>query len=225
MALQVLDIKQAAAEVLEDRQYVTYLEEHHLRWVNDAQRTLALVRPDALSSIQNFSLAPSLSRQTLPATVARLGGLLRNMGADGATPGRAIVGPSPREPMDATDPLWSTRTGEYVRTYVYDEETPRDFYVYPVVSGTWVVEAKLFLVPTELTDENDALQAGDVYAAPLREWVLYNCYARDSERTPNYVRASRHFANFFQLLGIKVRADLAVSPKILEHGKQLEVRQ
>ena len=222
MAITGEGIYIGAAEVLEDITYVTYLEAQLLRWVNDAQRAVCLVRPDAASKIQNVAIAANTARQVLPANVARLGGLLRNMGADGLTGGRAITGPTPREPMDASDPLWMTRTGGYVRGYVYSEETPFDYYIYPVIASSWFLEAKLFLVPTDLVIKTNAISLSDMYAPAMREWLLYSCFARDSERTPNYVRAGRHFSNFFQLLGVKTRADLAVSPKVLEFDQQLQ---
>lgn len=221
MAVTAETILLGTAEVLEDHDYITYLETQGLRWVNDAQRAVCLVRPDAASIIQNLVIVANSTRQVLPANTARLGGLYRNMGADGLTPGRAITGPSPREPMDGSDPLWMTRTGTYIRGYVYSEETPLDYYIYPVMTVPWYVEAKLFRVPADLAVKTDTIGLSDIYVPPIREWVLYNCFARDSERTPNYVRAGRHFANFFQLLGIKTRADLAVSPKVLEFDKQL----
>lgn len=213
-----------AAEVLEDHTYVTYLEAQFLRWVNDAQRAVCLMRPDAASSIQNLVITASSARQVLPSNAARLGGLYRNMGTNGLTGGRAITGPTPREPMDASDPLWMTRTGNYIRGYTYSEETPLDYYIYPTLTVPWYVEAKLFLIPADLAAKTDPIGLSDIYAPPIREWVLYNCFARDSERTPNYVRAGRHFNNFFQLLGIKTRADLAVSPKVLEFDKQLPAK-
>lgn len=218
-----LALYQQAAEILVDRTYVTYLESQLLAWVNDAQRAVVLVRPDAKASRESVSLTPEVSRQTLPAGALRLGGLIRNMGEDGNTIGRAITGPVPREPLDAVSPNWAVTPGAYVQQYVYEEDAPQYFDVYPPVTGTWYVEAKLYRVPADVSVSSGAIDLDDIYAPALREWLLYNTFARDSERTPNYVRAGRHFVNFFQLLGIKTRADLAVSPKVVEHSKQLEV--
>lgn len=210
-----------AAEILVDRTYVVYLESQLLAWVNDAQRAIVLVRPDAKASRETLQLAPGVSKQSLPAGALRLGGLIRNLGVDGNTIGRAITGPVPREPLDAVDPLWAVTAGTYVRQYVYDEDAPLYFDVYPPVTGTWYVEAKLFRLPSNVATSAGAIDLDDIYAPAIREWLLYSTFARDSERTPNYIRAGRHFANFFQLLGAKTQADMAVSPKIVEYSKQL----
>lgn len=219
-----LQIYRMAAEVLEDTAYVTYLEANLLDWVNDAQRTITLIRPDAKTAREAFQLAAQ-TRQTLPTGARRLGGVIRNLGEDGATPGRAITGPVPREPLDAVDPTWSTTTGEYVRQYVYEEDAPQYFDIYPYVATDWYVEIKVYRTPTDLADSGDTIDLDDIYAPVIREWLLYNCFARDSERSPNWTRAGRHFAAVFQLLGVKTRADLAVSPKVVERDRQLEVQR
>lgn len=216
-------IYQQAAEILQDVLYATYSQTQLGAWVNDAQRAISIARPDANVSIENFLLSPGVSRQTLPATANRLGGLIRNMGTDGLTPGRGITGPVPREPLDAVLPLWTVTTGAFVKQYVYDEDTPLVFYVYPPVSGAWYVEAKFFKIPVNVTLPSSTIDLPDIYAPVIREWILYCAFARDSERTPNWVRAARHLTNFYQLLGVKTNSDLAVSPKILEQGKQLLV--
>ena len=214
-------IYQLAAEILEDTHHVTYLEAQLMTLLNEGQRAICLMRPDAKVVIENFELTANAVRHTLDGDSRRLGGVIRNMGADGDTPGKAITGPVPRESMDAVDPDWPTATGPHVKQFIYDEDAPTYFYIYPTVASTWFVEAKLFKDPADITAKADRIDIGDIYAPPLREWLLYAAFARDSERTPNWIRAGRHLANFYQLLGIKTRADLAVSPKFGEYGKQL----
>ncbi|MCP5230901.1 MAG: hypothetical protein H6948_02205 [Zoogloeaceae bacterium] len=211
-----------AAEVLEDTSYVAYLEASLIEWVNDAQRAVVLVRPDAKASVENILLTASSALQSLPSGALRLGGLLSNMGADGATPGRGITGPVKREEMDAANPTWRTDTGAYVRQYVYDEDSPLSFWIYPTLTADLYVEAKVYRVPTDIAAGDDTIDLDDIYGPAIIEWLLYRCYARDSERSPNYTRASRHFKNFFDLLGVKTRGDMWVSPRNVERGRQQE---
>ena len=63
-----------AAEVLEDTSYVAYLEASLIEWVNDAQRAVVLVRPDAKASVENILLTASSALQSLPSGALRLGG-------------------------------------------------------------------------------------------------------------------------------------------------------
>ena len=209
-----------AAEVLEDVSYVTYLEASFIQWVNDAQRAIVLVRPDAKASVENIQLTANTALQSLPTGALRLGGLLSNMGADGLTPGRGITGPVNREELDAVNPTWRTETGAYVRQYVYDEDSPLNFWIYPSLTTAAYVEAKVYRNPTDIAAGTDTIDLDDIYGPAYIEWLLYRCYARDSERTPNFTRANRHFQAFFNLLGVKTRGDLWVSPKNVERGKQ-----
>lgn len=209
------------AVILEDVNFVTYTEEDLLRAIIDAFRAVCLVRPDAYVVTETFKLESNRALQALPDGITRLGGILQNMGADGATYGKAITGPVPREKLDAVAPDWMTTAGAYVRQFTYDEATPRQFFVQPPVAGEWYVLLKVFRVPPPLAALDDAIPLDDIYVPAIREWALYHEFARDSERTPNYTRAGRHFTNFFQMLGVKVRSDMAVSPKVLEQDRQL----
>ena len=214
--LTALQLYAGAAEVLEDITYVTYLETSFLNWINDAQRAVVLADPTANGKIQTISLTPGVSLQTLPATVSSLGGLSINMGVDGLTPGKAIRGPVPQETLDSLVPDWQTTPGTYVREYVYDPAFQENFYVYPPVTGAWYVQARVFATPTDLTASSDPINLTDQYAPAIIEWLLCRCYSRDAERTPNFGRANRHFANFFQLLGVKIKSEMATDPKVLE---------
>lgn len=219
--LTALQLYSGAAEVLEDITYVTYLETSFLNWVNDAQRAIVLADPTANAKILSIALTPGVSFQTLPATVNSLGGLSLNMGTDGLTPGKAIRGPVPQETLDSLVPDWQTTTGTYVREYVYDAAFGSNYYVYPPVTGTWYVQARVFAKPTDLAASSDPIDLPDQYGPAIIEWLLYRCYSRDAERTPNFGRANRHFANFFQLLGVKIKSDMTIDPKVLELNRQM----
>lgn len=213
-----------AAEILQDTSKTTYTATQLLDWTNDAQRAVCLVRPDANSVTESITLTAG-SKQTLPSGRRRLMALVRNMGANGTTPGRAIRGPVPREDLDAANPNWHTETGSAVKEYVYDENTPDVFYVHPYVNSTWNVEAVLAANPADLTAATDSLALDDAYIPAMIEWVLYRCFARDDETTPNWTRAGRHFVAFFNLLQVKLRADMAISPKVIEYDQQLQVQR
>lgn len=212
-----------AAEQRQDLNKVAVTATQWLAWLNDAQRAVVLVRPDAKSTTENFQLLAGVNEHFLPAGRARLLGLIRNQGPTGVTVGRAIIGPSKQEEMDGADPEWHLTVGDYVVTYVYNEETPDVFYSYPTIPEVWYVRAKFVVNPTDLVSAGSTVDLDDIYAPALREWMLYASFARDSEQTPNYARAGRHFNAFFALLGVKLKADMAVSPRVIEQSKQLEV--
>ncbi len=207
-----------------DKKMLKIREYQHLDNLNKGLLALASVRPDAFAATQVFQLAPGI-RQSLPTNGLRLLGNLRNMGQDGSTPGRIVRGPIARALLDAVDPNWPVATAAtVVEEYLYDEKTPKTFYVRPPVNATTPVqiEASIAIAPAIISGIGDTLPCDDVYVPSLQEWMLYLAYAPDSEDTPNFVRAARHASMFFNLLGVKARGDLSISPKVRQVIEQTQ---
>jgi hypothetical protein len=215
MTITAQDVIDQAREITRDTSGAVLTDARGIAWVNDAQRTVAVVRPDAYSEVAVVQLSQA-SKQTLAATRRRVLGITRNMGADGLTAGNAISGPVPQETLDLFDRSWHQTSGSEVLDYVYNLETPTVWYVRPFVNGTWYVEGRFALEPTDATATTDVLTVQPVYAPALIEWVVYRRFSQDAETTPNFQRAGRHFQNFFSILGAKTQADLAVDPRALE---------
>jgi len=210
-----------ALVILVDVSGDTYTRAEGLHYVNDAQRTVTMLRPDAKSGVETVKLVASQTKQTIPSTARRLMGITRNMGADGATPGNAVRGPVPQEDLDSFDPDWHQTAATVIQEYVYDERVPDIYYVYPgahAMTQVWA-ELKLALFPVDLDDETDVIDLDEIYAPAMLEWVLYRYWSRDEEDNPNWARAARHFKNTFDLLQVKLRPDFAVSPRVLEFLK------
>lgn len=204
------------AEVLQDQSNVTWTQAQLLNWLNDAQRTVALVRPDASAITGNITLQ-SGTKQALPTKGLRLLAVIRNMGKDGSTPG-PVVRLVDRNTLDTATPNWHSAKGAtLIREYVIDDRDPMTFWVSPPSDGKGKIEATYAVSPQKITTISDDVSIPSNYVPALIEWMLYRCFSRDSEQTPNYARAAGHFQAFFQLLGTKTQADLAVSPKVREH--------
>ena len=112
-------------------------------WVNDAQREIALFKPDASATNETVTLVDG-TKQTIPSTGNRLLGVVRNMSDTAANNGvgKRSIRIVEREVLDAQTPDWHDPTvsgdaahGATVKHFVYDESDPRNFYVYPGVSG------------------------------------------------------------------------------------------
>jgi hypothetical protein len=199
-------------EVLQDNNSVTWTETQLIEWLNDALRAVVDNRPDATSVTASMALAAG-TKQSLPAGGAKLLKVIRNMGAGGATPGRAIRIVD-QDTLDENAPNWhaDTPTAE-VKAYVFDAEAdPKVFYVTPPADGTAQVEIAYSADPTEITAVGDTVPVPDVYAPSLIEWMLYRCFSRESIKTPNYQRGLNHQRAFFNLLGVKMQADLTYRP-------------
>ena len=204
------------SEILQDEPPIAHTEVQLLRRLNDAQRNIINVRPDVNSATVSFKCQAG-TRQDLPITDIRLIRVTRNMGELGTTPGDTInyVDAAVK---DRFSRKWHSQGGQVVvKEYTYDPiANPHVFYVDPPIPATpdVFIEIVKALAPIVITNaNNDDIELRDTYIPIIHEWMLYKSYARDSEETPNYQRAILHFNNFYAMLGAKLPADIAVSPR------------
>lgn len=204
------------SETLQDTSNVTWTVTQLIEWLNDALRALTLVRPDASSVTTNLLLTANETRQTLPAaTDLRLIKVVCNMGQSGTAAGDAVRLGS-IDSLDAFLPGWRAVTGAVaIKEYVFDEARPDEFEVYPRPHATTPVYVRIIksTLPAVMTVAGDTISVKDIYGPALIEWCCYRAFSRDSENTPNWQRGARHFAAFFNLLQIKMQADMAINPK------------
>lgn len=181
-----------------------------LDWLNDAQRAVVLVRPDANAVVQAMQLTAG-TKQALPSGGLRLLGVTRNMGSGGSTPGRTIRFIE-RESLDDLAPSWHAATGASpTKEVVYDEKkAPTTFYVNPPAPGTsWYIEVELSKVPTDVTDPDAGnISLADIYAGPMQAWMLHRAYALATQAVNQFQRSQFYFGSFFQQLGVKLRAEM-----------------
>lgn len=150
-----------ASTMLQDTkpQFYRHLERDMVDAVNDGQVAITKFLPSACSRVDSVRLVPGTKQsiQAIPAAFCKPGDgttpavpiigtqlldVIRNMGADGLTPGRTIR-LIPGKTQDAQDRDWHTSVGTSIKTYVYDPATPRYFWVYPGVHASTQVWADL----------------------------------------------------------------------------------
>jgi hypothetical protein len=202
-----------ASEIAQDETNVTWSTTQALEWLNDAQKALVSMRPDASVSVSSMLLVPGTKQMT---SGRRLMGVSRNMGSDGATEGRAVRLVE-RGIKDDYNPSWHSDTATLVvKEYIYDARLPQQFWVWPPVSpaSPVYIETIEATTPADLTAQSQAISINDIYAPPLVEWMCYRFFSRDAEEMPDAQRAASHFGNFFALMGEKIKVDMAVSPKV-----------
>lgn len=209
MTTPVTDIIARAGRILFDVNNVRWSEDELADYVTDAQRQIVFYRPDAHSVTEPLELTPSQSKQTLPAGASRLLRVIRNMGANGATPGRSIREAS-RLALDSENPDWHTRTGAYVEHYVFDNQSPKTLYIYPTVTATHYIEVVYSKTPGAVTS-SDNITLGDEYVNAILDWVLYRCFLKDAVYAGNPARASMHLQSFANDLGINLKASFSAA--------------
>jgi hypothetical protein len=205
---QIID--KAAIQLL-DNANTRWTRAEVLAWIDDAQRTIVLVQPNATSTTVAMKLVAG-TRQQLPADGHLLLDIYRNMGNDGNKPGRVVRVVS-RELLDAHMPTWHSGAKNAVtQNYVYDVQDQLAFYVYPPADGNNYVELNYSKVPAPLTDETDTLDVADVYAAIVLDYVLFRTNAKDAEYAAGLALANQYWTAFAAALGMNEKEETSNNP-------------
>lgn len=197
-------------------QYVHWTERELIAWLNDGHRAVAKYLPSAASRIDAVKLAAGTrqSIESVPAAsivpgdgialAAPIRGLhliepIRNMGANGATPGRPIR-VIERQMQDAQNSRWheAAKAATPVREVMYDPKTPRYFYVNPGVPAStdwwieiaWNVEPKAIPAGGAAGSElylfsganATAISIGNEYSDDLINYVTARAFMKESEQ-------------------------------------------
>lgn len=188
-------------------------------WINDAQREIALLKPDASAKNETVTLVTG-TKQTIPSGGNRLLRAVRNMSAASNGTGKRSVRLVSREVLDAQTPDWHDPTvgGDAAHTavikhYIYDEANPRNFYVYPGVSGNSYLEIIYSANPSAVT-QSDSLDIPDIYANAVMNYVLYMAYMKDAEYAGNSQRAANHYQIFTASVTGKGQVDAITTPNV-----------
>lgn len=210
MALTAGNIIARATDALFDPTGVRWDPTVLLGHLNDGQRAICSIRPDACSTTENVQLAAGV-KQELPVEAIRLLDVVRNMGGGGATPGASIVA-ADMDKVKRYNPGWATATAsDTIKAFMYDPRTPTVFYVFPPLSGSTYVECKLAKLPTDCASTSSPLSIHDGYANPLLSYVLFRALWKDIE-TPLTGQARAFYELFMQELGAKTSTDVAILP-------------
>lgn len=188
-------------------------------WINDAQREIALLKPDASAKNTTITLVDG-TKQDIPSDGNRLLRAVRNMSAASGGTGKRSVRLVQREVLDAQTPDWHdpTVTGDAAHTsivkhYIYDEQNPRNFYVYPGVSGSAYLEI-IYSANPSTVGQSDNLDIPDIYANAVMNYVLYMAYMKDAEYAGNNQRAASHFQIFTASVTGKGQVDALTTPNM-----------
>lgn len=206
-------------DILQDTGNVRWSEAELLRYLNDGQRAVVNVRPEAAADHSNVQLVTG-TEQTIPDVALRLIKVVRNMSAaGGSATGKRAIRLVNRTILDSQEPDWHDPTvtggavhGTTVKHYVFDEDDPRKYYVYPGVSGNAYVEIVTARNPTDLANTSATLYIDDIYANPIVDFVLYRAFLKDAEFAGNAERSGMHYQLFTASLGVGGQAQFTLSP-------------
>lgn len=233
VSAQLLDAPDAA------RQFRRWSERELVGWLNEGQRVIAKYLPASCSRIDAIKLAAG-TRQSIEALAAAsilpsdgstavdvkgkmVLDVIRNMGSDGATPGRSIRVVQ-RDMLDTVDPLWHTRTDSTISEYVFDPRAPKYFWVYPGVTGVMWAEVSYLANPAELPYAAGTmgmegasaalLSVDDQYTDDLENYMLARAHLKESEVAANAQLAASYINIFVSSINAQAKAMTGVSPNL-----------
>jgi len=228
--IQASRIITKAAVLLQDTGAVRWSASELLDWLNMGQVQIVTVKPDAVSIVAEMRLVAGKTRQSLPNGTAsfpdasgatlrsgiKLLDIVRNMGSDGKSPGRAIQIVD-RKFLDQVDPFWhSGGPSTTIYNYTYDEKTPRIFYVTPPVHATVNVWVELVYtpVPTPLTSSDDYIELSDEYEPILLDYVLFRALSKQIDSADALQKAVAYYQAFMGALERYGVTEIEADPNI-----------
>ena len=191
-----------------------WLDAELLDWINDAQREVVLLKPNANSTTADAVMIQG-TKQSLPTGGLQLLSVVRN------TAGNAIRRVD-RSIMDSENPAWHVDTESNISLhYMFDEDDPETFYLYPAQTASpGSIELIYSTAPTDLAAVGDTIDLNDIYANVILDYILYRAYSKDSDYAGNAQRASNHYQAFNNSLGNRVNLEGIVSPNADNSRKQ-----
>jgi hypothetical protein len=194
------------AKTLQDMTNVRWPRLDLLGYLNDGQRETVLAKPDAYVVNAAFQMVAG-AKQTIPPDGYLFMRVNCNLGLTNV-PGRA-----PRhlvmKILDEQIPSWRADAADGVALhYTFDEKDPKRFYVYPPQPVTpHKVEIVYSAAPPDVADENAAITLDDLWKTALVNYMLYRAASKDAEYTREDGLATKAYATFAALVGIKTKVD------------------
>jgi hypothetical protein len=193
-----------------------WTNEELIGWLNESYQAIVQLKPDA-SSINSAMQLVKGTRQEIPEDGLRLIDVVRNT-ADTSDKLGILV--TTRRALDTTRRSWhADETSVNIEQYVFDDQDPTRFYVYPPADPMAEVEVIYSSTPTPhdvslgLTGlQNESIRLNDSYAPVITDYILYRAYSKDAEHAANLNRAQMHMQAYMGALGQKLEVDRYNSP-------------
>lgn len=206
----VASVIDKAQVILQDTTGIRWPDDELLGWLNDGQREIVLYKPNTFVRNTSVQLTTG-TKQGLPADGVQLIDVVRNMGINGSTPGRAIR-ITMREILDSQIPNWHTEAANNeVKHYMYSMLDPKNYYVYPPNTGNGYVELVYGAAPTDAT-LNSTITLDDIYQTILVDYILYRAYSKDTEFAADVNRALSHQQAYLTALTGKAKVEVGSNP-------------
>lgn len=204
------DILDRVSMQLNDSGRTRWTERMLLNYLTDAMRQTVLQRPDASATVVVMELERGQQRQHIPDGMVTLLKVVRNMG-EGDIPGRPVT-MTTREAMDNVPHIELCYEHDEIRQYAFVQQTPEYFWVYPTPGEGVRVELECASDIDELRSLKDELPLSQIWAEPLREYVLYRAFSLNGTSPMDRARASEHLQQYYMGIGNQQSARVIGDP-------------
>ncbi|MND20860.1 hypothetical protein D3C76_48020 [compost metagenome] len=199
-----------AGLLLQDEEHVRWTTLELIEWINEAAGAVIRLKPSAGARRAIFAME-SGSLQKLDDTVVQLIDVVRNIGQDDVTPGRAIR-KAERHLLDSANPDWhAMKAASTLKHFIYDDRTPAVFYVYPPSVNGAKVEIMYAVLPEEVDSPDDHLDMNIEYADSILNYVLFRCWSKDDEYA-NANMANAYYQAFLGSMGAGDTGEQSATP-------------
>ena len=181
-----------------------------LRWINDSRMAIITRRPQAGAVIETVALDAG-TLQTVPDNAVSFLDAIRNMGTDGATPGR-VLRRTDRQNIDDDDLYWHKGAKKVeISQFAFDDRIPRRYFVYPPAQAGTQIEIAFARNPAQVTSLTDGLDFQPEYIDAVVNYVAYRAKSKDSQYA-NAAEAAAFYSAFNDALGMQTQSASASSP-------------
>lgn len=214
MATTAQSIIQRVAETLFDRTSVKWTVDRLVRYLNDGQREIVTLRPDAMNTATNLTLAAG-AKQAIPNDGEKLIKVLANASTSKRACTKVDI-----NLLDNQVPGWRGLTGATeILHWAFDPLEPKAFEVYPPAAASGaVLMIEYAKRPTDIAEPaagslytavTGDISVGDLFGNALQDYILYRCHAENTQYAQP-ARAQAHYAAFGNALGVELKATVAL---------------
>lgn len=194
--MELGEIIRRAGLILQDEEHVRWEVPELVMWINDGAREIVSRKRSARAVTVALALEGG-AYQVLPQRTVQLLDVIRNLGMDGGSPGRAIRRVD-RQLMDDQVPNWhAMKPSASIKHFMFDERAPTVFHVYPPAVADTQIECLISQLPPFVTEVSDVIDLSSEYMNLILAYVVYRALSKDSEFSNGTV-AALHYQAFLE---------------------------
>lgn len=195
-------------------------------WYNEAVSEVVRMKPEA-GAVTDIQTLTAGTKQSLPSGASRILAVIRNQNGVGNADAGRVIRLIDRATLDNERPNWHTETGvAEVLRYVFDENDPKVFYVYPPADGSTGVLINYSSAPTPVTaaqvdnsgNSGAEFQIDTIYAAAVANYICYRAHTKNLLDANSKQHAAEFYNLFTNAISVLDATDKSNDPNMKSTG-------